>query len=145
MLIAPLLNEDEITDFNARIVPVALTALETRKARSFWATEEDFRRGYNEVCTLQRQLLMGGVDRIVSEIRALRQGDNTPIIAQDPLLDPYTLNLIAVEDIVGSLNTNNDSAAFILSQIRTLLQASAENDAIDSETLAQIAAIIVGV
>lgn len=144
-LLAPLTTAGEIAEINARIVPIALTALETRKARSFWASEADYQVGYNEITLLQRALLMGGVERIVREIRALRNGQTTPLADEDYLLNPFDLDLFSIKDLGGFLATNGESAAFILATIRQLLIDSAANDAIDSETLAKIAAIVVGV
>jgi len=144
-LVAPIETAGEIAEINARIVPIALTALETRKARSFWLTNEDYERGYNEITLLQRALLMGGVERIVREIRALRNGQTTPLADEDYLLNPFDLDLFSIKDLGGFLATNGESAAFILATIRQLLIDSAANDAIDSEVLAQIAAIVVGV
>ena len=144
-LLAPQTTAGEIAEINARIVPIALTALETRKARSFWESDADYAVGYNEITLLQRALLMGGVERIVREIRALRNGQTTPLADEDYLLNPFDLDLFSIKDLGGFLATNGESAAFILATIRQLLIDSAANDAIDSETLAKIAAIVVGV
>jgi len=144
-LLAPTETAGEIAEINARIVPIALTALETRKYRSFWLTDADYERGYNEITLLQRALLMGGIERIVREMRAMRNGQTTPLADQDYLLNPFELDLFSIKDLGGFLATNGESAAFILATIRQLLIDSAASDAIDSEVLAKIAAIVVGV
>lgn len=89
--------------------------------------------------------MLGAVDRLIGEVRATRNGLDTPLADQDPALNPFTLDLFSLRDVGGFLATNGESAAFILATIRQLLIDSAANDAIDSETLAKIAAIVVGV
>jgi len=88
---------------------------------------------------------MGGIERVIREMRAMRNGQTTPLVDQDYLLNPFELDLFSIKDLGGFLSSNGESNAFILATIRQLLIDSAASDAIDSEVLAKIAAIVVGV
>lgn len=87
---------------------------------------------------------MDATDRIVMEIRALRDGPDTPIEAQDPLLNPFNLELFTLREIAGRLSSDGESAAFILKQIRDKVGDS-ETDGTLLWGIIRIAAVIVGV
>lgn len=143
-LIAPASPEQELVDFDAQMAPIMLSAIGGRIGPSHYATRFDYLASWPRLALVAEGLLMGGVDRLVREIRALRNGINTPLATQDAQLDPYTLPLSALSQIEGNLSTNGKSAAFILEEIR-LLQASANaGDAESQAELLRIGAIIAG-
>lgn len=115
---------------SARYVPMVLASLESRKLRFAWVSEADYVLGYDSICRLQEALLMDAADRIISEVRALRDGTTTPPALRDPQLDPYTLDLTTLADIdtsVGVVSTEviNANTAIVgeLQAIRALLEA----------------------
>ena len=126
------------------LIPATISALETRSSRSFWASDADYSRAYQAVKRQQWELLMDATDRIVSEIRATRMGTDTPVEMRNPAIDPFTIDLISLNDIVGSLNTNGKSAAFILEEVRAILEATAAGDEESLGALLRIAAVIAG-
>lgn len=133
-----------LVDYDARSVPATIRALEGVKGRSFWVDRATWEIAYNRLSQQQARLLLDSTDRIVREIRATRDGINTPLAAQDPALDPYTLDLASLAEIAGNLSTNGSSAAFILEQIREL-QAQANAGDVESQAeLLRIGAIIAG-
>lgn len=82
-----------------RYVPSIISALETRKTRSFWSTQEDFIRAYEVLNEVQLMLLQGCADEIVNNIIALRGID--PSAARDeiygvPLAPPQGTSLLDV-------------------------------------------------
>jgi hypothetical protein len=87
---------------------------------------------------------MDATDRIVIEIRALRNGVDTPLAARDPAINPFTLELTDLQDIADRLQSGGFSAGFFLEQIRNLQQAANEGDAESLEELLRIGAIIAG-
>lgn len=125
-------------------IPSVVSSMETRNSRSFWATDADYSRAYQALKRQQWELLMDSTDRLISEIRATRNGVNTPLASQDPLLDPYTLPLSSLSDIAGNLFVNGESAAFILAGIRVLMQQANAGDAESQAELLRIGAIIAG-
>lgn len=110
-----------LADFGVNVVPVALGAVETRKAKSFWRDTESWKQGYQALCRFQEAILMSCADDLRQEIRAGRglldpQGPIPPIDA-----DPWAIPLGSVAQVVGSLNTNGRSAALILASIEEKL------------------------
>lgn len=140
--IAPNRDDTTLSVIVSDYIPTTLSALETRGRRSFWATDADFARAYNEIKRQQWELLMDATDRIVMEIRALRDGVNTPLEAQDPLLNPFNLELFTLREIAGRLSTNGKSNAFILEEIRTILEAQGAGEDGQLEALLQIVALL---
>ena len=73
---------------------------------------------------------MSAVDRIVSEIRALRDGPATPALARDPELDPYDLNLTSLSSIAQDTSSIalslNDGSSTVLEELRLIRQSLAE-------------------
>jgi hypothetical protein len=135
----------DLFELDARLVPFMLRAIEGVKGRSFWIDEANYQEAYYRLSELQARLLMPFGERYINEVRALRDGPNTPLEARDPELDPYTLLLSSVRDVRFNLQTGGFSAAELLDQIRLQLIAANERGVEDSEVIAQIAAIIVGV
>lgn len=99
-------NQDYIlADLPARFVHITLGTIETRKARAIWASDEDWRDGVDALYDFMERLLMDATDRIVTEVRALRDGAFTPLDARDPQLSPYDLPLTSLGTIDGRLQT----------------------------------------
>lgn len=88
-----------LADLPVALIPAALSALETRKGRSFWADTNEWDAGLDALNLFQVRLLMDATDRIVNEVRALRDGTTTPLPSRDPLADPYTLELTSLRDV----------------------------------------------
>jgi hypothetical protein len=89
---------------------MVLSDLEPRKQAYFWNSPAEHEIGYEAVCRLGAALLMGIEDRLISEVRSLRDGPLTPLADRDPLADPYTLALT-------SLNTLNTSAQDLITSV----------------------------
>lgn len=124
-----------LPEVSARYVPMVLASLESRKLAFAWETPADYELGYDSICRLQEALLMDAADRIVSEVRALRAGQATPVDARDPQLDPYTLDLPSLGNLNTSLldltteqQVSNDAIVGELQAIRALLEAEAGGD-----------------
>lgn len=101
-LIAPDIPASILADMPVNSVPFILSAIETRKGYSFWETKEDWYRALDFLNKAQVRLLMDSTDRIVNELRAMRNGTATDPAFRDPTLDPYTLPL----STLGNLNFN---------------------------------------
>jgi hypothetical protein len=131
---------------DVQFVPTILQAIEPRKLRFAYETEEEWVLCYSALCQLQVALLMDATDRIVSEIRALRAGVMTPPEALDPLLDPFTLDLPAIGDVNQNVITVNDSVLLTKDDIVNKLQGviDALNAQGTEETLAPILTDILG-
>lgn len=147
--IAPNRDNTTLSVIVSDYIPTTLSALETRSSRSFWITDEDFARAYNEIKRQQWELLMDATDRIINEIRAIRQGDNTPENFQDPTLNPYSLGLTSLEDIQFNLQDNNGTLAqiaarqeILLGEIKTILENQAAGEGSELEALLQIVALL---
>lgn len=125
-------------------IPTTLSALETRSRRSFWTSDADFARAYNEIARQQWELLVDATDRIVSEIRALREGTATPLVDQNPALNPFNIELTSLRDINLALRGNEGSAHDALVRIEQLLTAANEGDAEALAELLRIGAVIAG-
>lgn len=131
-----------LADFDARLVPVTLSALETRKGRSFWSDSDDWSEALTELCRAQEALLMSCRDDIIQEIRHLR-GSVPPNVPTDLQAYPVgTYPGIQIADVVGSLNTNGESAARILADIRGILQTQGAGEQGQLDALLQIVALL---
>lgn len=144
-LTVPTASDTDLVELDAQAVGIWLELLEDSKTPGRWDDPAIALDGWQLVTKQQEELLMGAVDRLISEVRAVRQGDATPLAAQDPLLDPYGLDLFTLQDIGGFLSTNGKSAAFILEEIRALQELANTGDAEALAELGKIVAIIVGV
>lgn len=124
-------------------VPAVLSALETRKASSFWVDETSWEAAYQAVTRQQWELLMDATDRIVNEVRALRNGQDTPLVDRNPLLDPYTLDLASLRSIERRLqNATGEQAGELLGQIRDILQSQGVGEEGQLDALLQIVALL---
>jgi len=144
-LVAASPEEGELVELDAQLVPILLSAIGGRLGPSHYATPGDYLASWPRLAEAGERFLMGGIDRLVREVRALRDGSLTAIADQDPLLDPFTLELFSLRNVGGFLSTNGKSAAFILEEIRVLQVAANAGDAEAQAELVRIAAIIVGV
>lgn len=126
-------------------IRLSLRDLEAYKTRALWVSEADFTEAYDALCKQGAALLMDATDRIVREIRALRNGNTTPLADQDPALDPFALGLVHLARLENAYYGANGSLGQAFDR---LIQLQEEANAGDEESLAEllkIAAIIVGV
>lgn len=121
-LIAPTDVKFVLADVPAQYVPTTLSAIETRKYKSFWLTTDDWHTALDYLTLFQERLLMDATDRIVSEVRALRDGAFTPEDARDPEIDPYTLPLTSLRTIAASVDDTNADISAILANTNQTLQ-----------------------
>lgn len=142
---APLSLDDEIAFLPVRYIPMMIEALEARKSSAVYDNEAAYQIAMNAICIIQWELLMGSADRIISEIRAMREGKNTPLVDRDPTLNPYTLELTSLRDIAIPLNGPQGTVNAILLRLEQLQIAANEGDAESLAELAKIAAIVVGI
>lgn len=140
---APISIDDEIAFIPVRYVPQIIEAIESRKSIAIYDSVEEQAIAVNALNIAQWELLMGSTDRIVSEIRALRDGTDTALQAQDMSINPFTLNLFSLRSIAGRLYTDGESAAFILGQIRDRVGAVETPNTL-LWAIVRIAAVIAG-
>lgn len=83
-----------------RYVPSIVSAIETRKTRSFWETEDDFNRAYQVLTEVQMALLTDCSRDIVNNLIALR---STSLVAEPrdpltgvPIADPQGSTLVSL-------------------------------------------------
>ena len=106
-----------------------LSAIETRKSRSFWVDAAAFSSGYNLLSEQQWWLLMNSADEIKLEIRALRNGALTPQEARDPQANPFDLELATLLGINLTLtDASGRDVATILSAIEAKLGTEEERE-----------------
>lgn len=128
-----------LADLPANCVHIVLSSIETRKGRSFWVDKNAWIEGLQALCEFQRRLLMDSTERIISEVRALRDGDQTPLEWRDPTVDPYTFPAWSLRDIGQATfeireSTNNSGYGgllTVLEQIRDNLAAGGETGVLD--------------
>lgn len=126
-------------------IRLSLRDLEAYKTPALWVTNADWLVGYDAICKQGASLLMDATDRIVREIRALRDGVDTPLAEQDPALDPFTLGLTSLRDIEETQLDPAGTTAQILARIEALQTAANQGDAESLEELLRIGAIIAGI
>lgn len=68
----PNTTTGDMAEYDIRIVPLVVGSLETRKARSFFASEADWQRGTLSINRLQESILMGAKEDLIREIRGAR-------------------------------------------------------------------------
>lgn len=123
-------NGSVLAEVHAPYVPILLHRLEVFKEAFVYESEAEEAEGLDLVNRQQEALLMSAVDRIVSEIRALREGPLTPELARDPNLDPYGLNLTSLLDIAQDttsiVQSVRDGSGTVLDELRLIRQALAE-------------------
>lgn len=133
-LFLPLLNNGDIAEYNIRIVPTAISALETRKGRTFWLSDAEHIEAVQELSLLQMGLLMGAKRDIIREIRSARGDYYGSVQTTDPdivgigLYAGASLNdvLLAIredasEDTIG---TRIDRGNVTLNEIKEALLAT---------------------
>lgn len=70
-----------LVEVDAAYIPLAISALEGRKPRSFWASEDEYATGSAALSTMQEDLLMGiadivpAIDRVYMAIRQASAGE----------------------------------------------------------------------
>lgn len=119
-----------LAEVHTPYVPVLLHRLEVFKEAFVYESEADEAEGLDLVNRQQEALLMSAVDRIVSEIRALRDGPATPALARDPNLDPYDLQLTSLstiaQDTSSVVQSVRDGSGTVLDELRLIRQGLAE-------------------
>lgn len=123
--VAPDPLECEVVNVPVRYVPLALSALWTRQARSFWASDDDWYRGVGALNRYGWSLLMPCSDDIIREIREARgpltSGTGSGL-DEYPVGDypGYTIGDVARKLVVGgrSVAELQESANALLTQIR---------------------------
>lgn len=70
---APTIDAPILVEINAQLVPIILSALERYKYPQFWASQQDYINGFQQLEELQRELLMGAanVERRLDDIYRL--------------------------------------------------------------------------
>lgn len=136
--------DTHLSVITSEAVPFAISALETRKGRSFWQSQAQWEEAYQGLTSLQMRLLMDAADRIVNEVRATRNGPATGLLERDPTRDPYALQLASLKDIADNTENGPESIATILADIRTAIQQLATAQQANNEELIRIGAIIAG-
>ena len=103
----PVGTMGDIAEYDISAVPLFIGALETRKARSFYATEGDWLRGTLAINRLQRSLLMGAVRDLVIEIRGTRGREGEVFGEVDPDIVPIGLySGVQMKDILSKLGSD---------------------------------------
>lgn len=146
---APSLSECEVVDVPVRYVPMVLSALETRKARSFWTSDADWHRGLEALATLQRNLLMPCGEDIIREVREAR-GPLTPgtgsTLAEFPVGEypGYTLGSVAVRIAPAGQNLGEkiDLSNVTLAELRDAILAQGGTNADILTQLLQIVGLL---
>lgn len=131
-----------LVQVDARYVPTLLNDTEARKLRFTWNTDADYATGYEAICRQQEALLMDIGERLISEIRATRAGNLTPLLDRDPATDPYTLQLPTLGSLEAQLISGGRSAAAILASIETILQSQGAGEEGQLDALLQIVALL---
>lgn len=114
-----------LCEVSAAYVPTILADLEVRKTPRLSENEAAYALDYQNICEQQVALLMNIGDRIISEVRAGRNGNQTPLEARDPSLDPYELDLASLLGInVALVAADGRDVASILQSIEAKIEAS---------------------
>lgn len=121
----------ELADFSVEVVPFALGALEMRARKYIWASADDWKRGRRLIRELQVGLLMGGIDRLVIELRALRGGSYPAENWRDPNADPALIGLSTLGDGILETSYVNEKLVIAnqkLDDIKAAIDASNTGD-----------------
>lgn len=147
--IAPNFLECEVVDVPVRYVPMALSALETRKPRSFWFSDQDWYDGLQGLNRMQWGLLMPCSKDIIREIR---EGRGPLVPGNGSALEDfavgeypgYTLGSIATRIGPSGVNLHEElvKANQLLTQVRDAIQAQGGNGEDLLEQLQLIAALL---
>lgn len=138
----PISTAGDIAEYDIATVPLIVGSLETRKARSFYASEGDWLRGTLSINRLQRNMLMGAVRDLVIEIRGVRGRNGEGFADTDPDIVPIGLySGVQMNDILNKLGTTAGVTLDAeLQAINTKLQLLVDNatNPEDQEALLQV-------
>lgn len=139
----------ELCEVAPRYVPLIISAIEGRKARSFWATPADHSAAYNHLCAQQAALLMGAKDDIIQEVRDVRgplNGTDPSDLVSFPVgtFPGWNLGGIGVQLNDGGQNVAQlqTAAGAKLEEIRALLEAQATSEGGQLDALLNIVALL---
>lgn len=102
-------------------VPTLLHRLEVYKLSFPYEDDDDAALGETLTTAQQEALLMNIGDRLISEVRSLRDGNQTPAEMRDPQLDPYSLPLTSLRTIAASVDDTNADLSTLIGQGNQLL------------------------
>jgi hypothetical protein len=147
--VAPSADDTVLVCVPSRYIPQVISAIEGRKPRSFWASDDDYQRGYQALTRFQEALLMDATEQIIVEIRGVR-GPVPPATAFDLATYPVgsfpgftlgTLNQALRTDTATVAQLASTSSA-TLEAIRVLLETQATTQGDELGALLQIAALL---
>jgi len=141
----PQAGDTELIELDARRIGTLLDLLEDAKTPGRWGDPDIALDGYQYIIQEQEAMLMGIGDRLIRELRAMRDGVNTPLAERDPALDPFTLELTCLRDIEETQIDPAGTTAAILARLEQLQIAANDGDAEALGELFRIGAIIAGV
>jgi hypothetical protein len=134
--------ETVLCDIPAKVIPTALSSLETRKNRSFWVDEDAFSRAYQEITRTQWELLMDASEKIIIELRHLRGSYDT----DDLSLETWPVGTfpgLQLETINNSLyNTDGKGVGILLGEIRDILATQGQGEQGQLDALNAIVALL---
>lgn len=97
-VVVPLELDSDLAEYSIQSVPMLLGALETRKLRSFYASDADTKEAVEQITKLQKELMMGAKRDLIIELRDLRGDYYGTITEKDP-------DIVAIGQYAGaSLN-----------------------------------------
>jgi hypothetical protein len=127
---------------DAHFVPLHLRDLEAWKSERLWPGAGNWPTAYDSLCKQGEALLMDVKEEIIQEIRHTRGVIGAPVPLDTETYPVGTYPGIQLADVVGSLNTNGESAAFILGEIRGILLSQGQDEGDQLEALLQIVALL---
>jgi hypothetical protein len=160
---APTDKRPVIVALDAAYIPIAIAAIEGRKPRSFWASDEDYTRGSDALSAFQEGLmsditpsLIGAIDRVYMAVRQLSAGQEfgvdiygqpEPLPAVPPHL-PSSVSpgmLASIENLRGLLPSGwpfgiGDEPASLADIVTALKSASPEQKTQVQDTFDALAA-----
>lgn len=108
--IAPGDERPIIVSVNAAYIPCVVSAIETRKARSFWDTDTDYERGSSELSRFQEALvsdmssdIVSAIDRVYMAVRQLSAGEQFSAPLGSPPVMPVVPPALDTPNGVGVL------------------------------------------
>ena len=143
--IAPDPEECEVVNVPVRFVPMGLSALETRKTRSFWFSDEDWYRGLQGINRMQWGLLMPCGEDIIREIREARgplTADTGSGLEEWPVGEYPGYTLGSVAGRIGPAGTNLHGQLVTANQLLTQIRDAIQADSGDGEALLEQLQII---
>lgn len=117
-----------LVQMDAGYVPTLLHRMEVYKHRFAYPDAAAWATGWYAVTAQQEALLMDIGDRLLAEVRALRNGSFTDEVGRDLTVDPFTLALPTLGTVQGTIGfygdehrNRLDTANTTLAEIRDLL------------------------